>query len=483
MNGNERKALAARVNQVEQVPWFDPALADAFDADVVTRVAPPQGGPDRLTIYVPVADHAGLQTVLHLGQEHAELPFSTGIYGLSKEHIHWHTGACETCVSLGEKAAHIGWAPDGMPSISTGYAMVTQGNAYHHADKQHLFTSTGDMIGNASLAGTAVLQSQGDVVEVTSNERLHLSATNNLYLTQSWSFTPEATLQLKGEQSWPQKSANTALAKYPAMVAKGASLAQTGYSLLMALAGAFRKANARQAGWTVGAPLALVKAAAAAVKFKAAKSGFTEAPHSIKGRSSGAVGIWGHRAAALFGQQTASMGSLGHALMGGATADVKGYGSAGVWGVDTVLASTKSSTAVSSFGGTAAVAGKRVSIASKAAVKMASSRSLASLRGGSHAAMYGSSRAYVGCDAGYGLVVDGGSIAFGALSSHADFGAAEVKEDHAVVVKEDSITFRKGDCKVVLSSDVVSLTQGDYGVRFTSQGAEVKAKNVRQAGS
>jgi hypothetical protein len=226
--------------------------------------------------------------------------------------------------------------------------------------------------------------------------------------------------------------------------------------------------------------LGIAKASVAAAKVAAAASSFLSAGQSVKASASGGVGLWANRNAAVFGQQGASFGTLGSALMAAATADVKGYVTAGVWGgAEATLVSNTSGTNVSSHLGKVFVdAKKTTSVVATGPLRVTGTKG-ASMRADKTAGVWGRSRAHVGAAKKWGLIVDGKGVAVGKLESAEPFDKTRVSEERGVAVTADSISFRRGEARFELRNDHARLGIGEnIGVRIDSGGIHVRGSNI-----
>lgn len=469
--------LADRVEVLEQLPWVDPNLANAITTDKV-QVAVCTEGPHRLTIYVPWSN--AIWTVVNLGAEHNSRDFGNGIFMRTREHIHWQTP--ETYVCMGGPSTHITWGRDTVPGESSGYSLITQHDAYHHADLQHLLTSlTKDMVARAKTTGSAVLQSDAGVAEVNSGTQMRLNAGSKLWLTATSGYEPAtATYSHDNAEAWPNVAHEKGVTYYANKVGKIASIAQASVGLLGDLAGNLVKCVEGGFGTKSAAAVAFGKAALTAAKVVTAANGFFDREESIKGSADVGVAIWGNRNATIYADIATTVGSLGVSLLGAATADVKGYATAGVWGgKQACLVSNKQLTTVAAFFGSTSVdAGTTASFVAGDSLMVTSLDGNVTMRGGAKAAVYGGKRAYVGSWGKYGMVVDGKAIDFGPVSSGKDFAAAKVKPNEGVYVNDQRILFVWKEAKIAMSKSDTILRYKKAGIKLSSSGLSAKAKNI-----
>ncbi len=250
--------LAERVAVLEQLPWVDPDLSAAMSTDK-TDTGPTGGPPHRMTIYVPAH---GNWTTVNFGAEHADRDYGNGIFMRTREHIQWQTG--HSFMVMGGASTHIPTCADTVPGDNNGFAVVTEHDAYQHADGQHLLKSTGEnMIFRTRAAKAAVLQSDAGKVEVNSGTTVQLNAANNILITADGGYSPATnTYSLDNGADWPPASAGHGVTKTISVIAKGVAVAATGARTIAAMAGSVESALQANKGVATAVSIAVGKAAA-----------------------------------------------------------------------------------------------------------------------------------------------------------------------------------------------------------------------------
>jgi hypothetical protein len=154
----------------------DPALADTVEVDVhPVSTAEPTSGPNRWTLNVPTEN-----SVVSLGAASGRWTTDKGITIYTDSHIHFEvkTGA-ETTVSLGTSAKTSKTESDDEDVLrgSDGYAMVTNKNAYHDAQKQHyLLSCTDDItVRTSGEAKRAVVQADKGTLDLNGKVEVNVA--------------------------------------------------------------------------------------------------------------------------------------------------------------------------------------------------------------------------------------------------------------------------------------------------------------------
>ncbi|MEO7329146.1 MAG: hypothetical protein ABI193_11235 [Minicystis sp.] len=143
----------------------DPGLADVIE--VKRHETPePSGGANRLRIHVPT-DNAEL-----LMGSAAKEGDDVGLRASATTHIHLVTTAAPaTVVSLGGPAQSItSNGALGEPAGTSGYAMVTDGAAYHDADGEHYVISRNASLNVATKVNVNVKATTGSFISVAAED-------------------------------------------------------------------------------------------------------------------------------------------------------------------------------------------------------------------------------------------------------------------------------------------------------------------------
>lgn len=470
--------LAQRVEVLESTPWLDPDTAGMMSADS-PKPAGPGSPPNRLTIYVPWAQN--LWTIANFGAEHAEQPFGNGIFMRTKEHIQWQT--TEAFVTMGGNSSHIS-APegaDGCPGNNWGYSLVTSRNAYLHADGQHLLRSlTDNMVLRTKGEGRwAVLQSNDGIAEVNSGMHVGINSSKKIFISAKVGFTPDdQTYNEDCGANWPEQSHSKGFSYAMKAIAKLSMIALTGAKTVKACKKAHKEAQKKFKGWEmVAASPTGVKALLNAAKMVAGASSLYTGDESIKSASYCGTSLWGNMNAGLFGHLCAGIGTLGMASIGGATADVKGYATAGVWGGSKcVIAGHAKSAGIQSHLHKVVMHSEGdVSFVSDADLICHSTTKSVSLRGEQKASLYGKNRVYVGA-AGFGIVATSQRIDMAKINNHDNFKTAAQIDNHRISVTKNGVEARWKQARCAIYGEA-KLHHHNKGLTLKPN-AKVKAKTI-----
>jgi hypothetical protein len=192
------------------------------------------------------------------------------------------------------------------------------------------------------------------------------------------------------------------------------------------------------------------------------------------------VGLAGSKAI-MFGEILSCMTTLGGASLVAATAELKGWAMATVWGGNTAtLSSNKIAKISSPLGKVLFDATATASFASDKEVLICASDKV-SMRARDNATLYGGKQAYVGSGKGHGLFVDNSSVAIGQMSHAESFGSPGLDKKHAMLVKKGTVHIRNGDDAMLHVSDrktVILKRDNKNFVKVSSKGVLVKGDEI-----
>ena len=100
------------------------------------------------------------------------------------------------------------------------------------------------------------------------------------------------------------------------------------------------------------------------------------------------------------------------------------------------------------------------------------------MRGSANCALYGSSRAYVGCREGFGMVVKDSEIGVGKLTGAKGFAGASIDHDFRITIKSDGIMTRWKKSKLAVLDDAAWMRFKNFGLTLDSSGCKVRAKKI-----
>ena len=438
----------------------DPVHSDPVDVGYDrVDVAAPTHDADRHTIHVPSEE-----TVLSLGAASPRWKTDIGITGYTNAHVHFETktGDHKTIVSLGESAhtAAIHGFGSLPPSGTEGYAMVTDGHAWHESQGQHyILAQEGDMLAFALGAGRRVVV-QADAGGVDLNgEEVTLSG-GSVAIGAASGLAMQLPIY---DAAWQPLSVSTTSADNAKLGMDCIGILTAGHDLVLAAAPKVKAVVARKvemseyfwadvANWGFSAAQFTINAMALYGTFTKAASppGCVKisAEKDIVGVAGVDTGLFGSRSAALGGGLFANVGA-------GLMATLKGTVFAGVSAILSSLKGVKKVEVASTYGDVVVGAAKDVTVLCPAEVALGGEE-LAQLSSEKAVLIGGATRAWVGAGDGdgFGLLFDASGVAFGKATGTAKMGSASIKSSPAVRVDTGKIEIAGPNGAVTLTDDL-----------------------------
>lgn len=443
---------------------IDPQLGKAVKANR-PAVATPTGGPNRHTTFVPSES-----TTFSLGEKCPERINDVGITGRTDNHVHLHVRTNnKTLVTLGSGATEVVIdAHDAkVPTKSTGYAMVTDQNAWHDSALQHFIVSRcEDVVIRAPAEGKSILlQADAGHITAVADKTATFASLGQVKLIADPDAHVEAPAYEKGPEGKVKASFESIDHRLGSNVVKWITGA---YAVLMSTI----VANGKDPFWEKPKWKPKNKEEIAEVLYdmdKLRASIYKYFTHhdgdpgklSLAAAKSASVGSMG--SLSLYGVSSASMISEGGLSLMGLQASLKALHKVSVWGARKASIKAGKDVTVEGEWGAAKVKGyKGVEMSSTKESAVVQGEKDASMRGATGGAyVHSAKHTYVGSGAasGYGVVVLPDKISFGKVSSDGDkFEAkAKVEPKNGIAIDDETITMGHGSAKFVMRQKDVKL--------------------------
>jgi hypothetical protein len=463
----------------------DPRDADQEeDAAEAPQTANATTDPNRYTIYVPVD-----QTVFSLGKGSSTWIKDDGITGKTKKHIHFEVKEEDkTIVVLGGPALDsglCGWEGDSIAAQNKGYAMVTDGFAWHEAKEQHvILCSEGDVMvrtsGESKFAG---VQSDSGKVLVFGGEAVTLGSPAGVTIGATPGVTP---VDLKHEGGFLDQWTPNYGAKIGSFLA---TVGEVGTGIA-ALVGSLRKAERYGES---GKPGFVETRAASAVKMVAdmalTLSTMARAVIEFRGKEmAGSVGITGQNfvgitagvGASMYGQVASAVVSAGQAeLLGGVSALVKGL----LWteiagGIGTALTALGNIEIAATKGEIEIAAKKEVKISAYEEHVLITAKGNAQLVSNTeHAMVWGKESAFLGAK-GYAVEAKEDVLTLGKATAPENFKAPAIDNNCIIEMKDAAIMVKRGDSMLRLKTDGALLKGSKVNLHAESQNVQINGQKI-----
>ncbi len=449
-----RDALANRLEPMgKKLKPLDPQAGKLGKLGGFVEVPKPKGSSkdsSRLTIHVPCgSEHARL----NLGAPSKGPLVDAGLTGQTKSHIHWNvTDTSPTTVSLGGKMTSPG--QDGSNKAGrggfTGYAMVTQGRAYHESAQQYYVYSPSDVIARADKGAEIVVQSDSGKGTFFAGGGATIGTGGALNIVAASGLTPEKPTyggnvegKVKGGvDRTASKFAHTAFDQGQTLIGMArASVALAKAKPKLGDGTLISMSTARAVG-------PLLADAAKTVLFYSSQG---SNPHNIGIVSQDSVAMEGN-SANVWGTMGAGIGSLVSADVVGGTAGIKAATYCGVWGGGGVSIEGVLDVAISAPAGPIqGDARGDVTFTSKTAgAGLAAPQGTAQLSG-NEAYVYGKTHSKFAAP-GWGFLATNESVEMGKLAS-ADKSTKEAVGAPGIRITKKGITLMAGaDCILGMST-------------------------------
>lgn len=479
------KKLSERVAALESRRALDPDLTANLETDAPNvPAANPTNGPHRVTFVVPVPD----ETQVSFGAASPQRINDVGITGKTKTHIHWHVhGGTKTVVTLGSGATTAGNVPAydaTIPTAGSGYAMATEGVAWHDSNlKQYMVSRTGDVVVR-SVGRNALFKSDAHDLAVEAGATVSIGAKTSVKIVgdsglgfDNPNYGTNTTAALS--QSFDLKAEKIAISV--------ADIVQSTYGVL----GSVIKLNGKEpvwkkvewksmTNWDVAKVIVdLGKLASSIYRTYASAHATGKVDVNAETYASMSGGI----AASLYGRVSASVTSYVSASLLGGTAGVKGLAWTSVWGGLGTSVKAGKDVAVEGEYGKASLKGKKdVEVSSSTAGVKIQGDTDAQLIGKSGTAfVYGKTKFFgaAGAGAGYGAEATSGGFRLGKISSGADKAdSVSFDMNNAISIVDGSITLKHNESEINLGNAAKMSKGGGTFLELTSSQAHLNGNKV-----
>ncbi len=446
-----------------------PSAASALDPDYTQALKPnrppvatPTGGPNRHTTFVPSEN-----TTFSLGEKCPERINDVGITGRTDNHVHLHVRTNnKTVVSLGSGATEVVIdAHDAkIPTKATGYAMVTDQNAWHDSFLQHFIVSRSeDIVLRAPADGkTILLQADSGHVTAVAKETSTFASQGQVKIIAD----PDACLE---EPSYEQGPTGQVQASFGSLERRlGVNVAKwvTGaYGVL----GSLFLLNGKEPVWKkpVWKPKNLLETGKALKDgYKLGSSIYKYFTHTDGGTgkltlaasSSASVGSMG--SLSMYGVKDATVVSEHGVSVLGLKAAMKGLLKADMWGGNKASVKAGKDVSIEGEWGKASVKGRKdVDISSTTAgVAIQGDTNVQVTAKTGEAYLHSAKHSYIGAGTGFGLVTTPDVLSLGKISSGGeDFGKTKIDPKKGIAIDKDTITMGHGSAKFVMRQKDVKL--------------------------
>lgn len=446
---------------------IDPTIPNV-ESDDPSRpaTASPTTGPHRFTVVVPNKGGNSENSILNVGQGGPSTRIQdTGITGMTKTHIHWHTkDAPQTMVLLGGPTAHHGWAgPNGAdnPKASSGYMVVTEGKAWQESrGHQYLLSKDGDAVLRSAAAGKrVVIQADGGEVDLIAKTNLYV-VSPGISIIAPAAVTPETGNNYDGK--WEGKQPKADGAKPSKNVITVMAAAVSAHDIVRKFAKSFKKNDEGKTKFSMGAWYDHVKWGADAVKFGLTVpkiigmfSSPEPKPGCVKINGEADVGILAGGEVSAFGTMGFSAGAaMWTSVSAGLSASFKALVFTGVGGAITSLKGYKKIEVGSDYGEVIIKAAKDLNVTAEKNA-MIGAKKTAQLTSEGKTLVSAISKVVVGAGdgAGFGAVAQTNRIMIGKLDK-SDTIDAKGNEKALIVVRDDSL-------RCVLKQSRLQLDEGE----------------------
>ena len=466
---NEIDQIRANLRPLQRLRAIDPDVTSRMETER-TAPASPTGGPNRLTLYVPT-EH----TILSLGQGCAERINDYGLTGSSDNHVHFEvTPNNQTVVSLGDPATSVCKSnfhgDDLVSALSYGYAMLTDGNAWHESQSWHTVMSvTKDTAIVAEAAGRrAVLQATHGIVDINAAQHVSIA-------TDGVSICAQPGLLYENPNygtDWTGVAGKSSVAQFGRAAAMVGDAIMVLSDYVFGFKKNFTKGEHGKRGWTtddahiadaVKWALDGGKQLLAAGKMKKLFSEDPSAPPSggsVKVAATNDVGIVAGGHASLFGQMTVGVSSaLSASLFSVLLTSVKGLVFAGLSGAYASVKGIRQVKIGADAGKVAIGAHTDVNIDAHGSVKITAKKD-AQLNADKNAYVYGQAGATVsaGPGDGFSLFITGDTLQLGRASQVHQFDGPGHQKDELLEFKKNThIDMVFKDTSVFLQQSLLKL--------------------------
>ncbi len=445
-------------------------------------------GPNRYTVHVPFDN-----TTMSMGRECSTRINDRGFTVRTDDHVHLHVrNGIKTIVSLGSKANESDVSnfhgDQLVKTASTGYAMVTAGNAWHESTGFHtVMSSTKDAAFLAQGGGRrAVLQSTGGIVDINANQHIAMGASGvSICAAPGLTYVNPAY-----GADWAGATGQSSVA-WHARIAAG--LADTGFAVLdyvLAFKKNFVKGSTGERGWkndeshVMDAVKWGVDAAKLYVSLGKLKKLYQEDPShppsngGFKVAASGdaSIGAAGH--ASVYGQLTAGLtAGLAASLSSTLTTSVKAIVFAGLGGGYTSVKGYRQVKVSSDFGKVAISSGTDTSVAAKGKVTITAEAD-GQINSDKVMAVDGKTK-LVFMGGSYGGIAKDSELSLGKFSSKKTYDGAAIDSKAVLKFTDSEISAYKGAAGYTLRDNKVTLFSNGKAGELLIDGSQVKVEGAR----
>jgi hypothetical protein len=446
------------------------------------------GGPNRYTLHVPYDS-----TTMSLGKESPTRINDRGFTVRTDEHMHLHVrNGTKTIVSLGSKAQESDVAnfhgDDLVKTASTGYAMVTAGNAWHESTGFHtVMSSTKDAAFLAQGGGRrAVLQATGGIVDINAGQHIAMGASGvSICAAPGLTYVNPA---YGGD--WAGATGQSSVAWHARI---GAGLADAGFAVLdyvLAFKKNFVKGDDGKRGWKTDEAHVMdavkwgVDAAKLYVSLGKLKKLYDEDPSrppssgGFKVAASGdaSIGAAGH--ASVYGQLTAGLtAGLAASLSSTLTTSVKALVFAGLGGGYTSVKGYRQVKVGSDFGKVSISSDTDTSVAAKGKVTI-SAQAAGQLNSDTVMAIDGKTK-LVFMGGSYGGIATDSDFSLGKFSSKESYAGAAIDSQSVLKFTDSEISAHKGAAGYALRDNKVTLFSNGKAGELLIDGSQIKVDGAR----
>ncbi len=479
-------SLAAQLNPVV----IDPTLP-MIETDDPTRpaTASPTNGPHRFTIVVPNAGGNAENSILSVGQAGpADRIQDTGITGMTKTHVHFHTKEVQTMVLLGGPTANHGWSgPNGAnnPAASSGFMVVTEGKAWQESrGHQYLMSKDADATLRSAAAGKrVVVQADQGEIDILAMQKIYATAPT-ITLMAPAAFTPQTSVNYAG--AWTADLPETTAGKTAKSITTVLGILTGAHDLgkkVPKLWKSYKKGKKEietsvtdTAKWG----LDMVKWAFTVNKqFKLFST--NPGPGQLKlgadadvgVLAGGDVGIWG-------GTGFSAGGGIWTSVSGGVSASMKAVGWAGVGGMWTSIKGYRKLDLGSEYGKTSVKAKTEIDITCEDGDTKIGAKDTAQVVADKTAFMVGKDKLVVGggSGSGTGMVCTQDALKIGMMTKVTEAAAADTDDTAIMMNRNSHMKLKWANSTIEMTSGKIETTADEVKIWAKSGNAEVNGRKV-----
>lgn len=475
--------LSTKIKTGGAAKLLDPGTAGMLDAEVTPKAGKQTHDEHRLSFLLPNSD----ATALHLGAE-TKGGKDRGIRGLTEKHVHFEvTSENKTLITLGGPMQETKFpAGDGNTAATgtKGYAMATEGTAWHVAAKQHVLKSITDdlLLASEGQGKTAALHSLHGPVSIAGDDDVSMGTPANVWIgADPGGVVKQAKFQKGFEDGWSKFFANKCEKGLMSLL----DLTQSMHALItkeMSVAAAAKEGQngwENESNWSKAKQLVDLGKVISLVVRWCADNLDSNAAGKVSIAATTFASITGDIAASLYGNLSASVTSPVSASLLGGTASVKGLVWGSLWSaVGTSVKSLKDVDIKAENGELKMKGGKTAELSTGGTLKLAGKKN-AQLCADVTAFVHGKAETQVACGAeseGTGLLMKPDALWLGKMQDPSKLDGIVDDKQRLEINAKDKVIFlgmEERGLKIETSKVMLRHNSGACGLVMDDSGTEI----------